>query len=268
MGRGNPMGLCLICQDQSYGRHYGVIVCDGCAVIFSVRKNITYTCISGDNKCIIDKTRRNWCPSCRLRKCYACNMDPEKVQKERGPRKKKANIEGEGSEINCPNKALDDILIKSVEISSKSGVLTFCNSLTKATILAESWPLFLILQTYASKNNMKLLFKLVRSLRLPLLETNAIELDKVEHSILINLLFCKLSSKIGRLNFAAAMTPVFCIYLFQYCTILHPKEPERLIKLTSIVEKLVNLLGNEEMKNELAKYYQVLPEFIILHYTK
>lgn len=39
-------------------------------------ENIYLNLLAGDYKCIIDKTRRNWCPACRLEKCFSVNMNP------------------------------------------------------------------------------------------------------------------------------------------------------------------------------------------------
>ncbi|VDD94114.1 unnamed protein product, partial [Enterobius vermicularis] len=83
---------CRVCQDHSSGKHYGIFSCDGCAGFFkrSIRRHRQYVCKNRgggqEGKCLVDKTHRNQCRACRLRKCLEIGMNKEAVQHERGPR--------------------------------------------------------------------------------------------------------------------------------------------------------------------------------------
>ncbi|VDL85415.1 unnamed protein product [Nippostrongylus brasiliensis] len=83
---------CRVCQDHSSGKHYGIFSCDGCAGFFkrSIRRHRQYVCKNKggceEGRCVVDKTHRNQCRACRLRKCLEIGMNKEAVQHERGPR--------------------------------------------------------------------------------------------------------------------------------------------------------------------------------------
>lgn len=80
---------CKVCSDHSSGKHYGIFACDGCAGFFkrSIRRSRNYECkAKSGGHCVVDKTHRNQCRACRLRKCFRVGMNKDAVQHERGPR--------------------------------------------------------------------------------------------------------------------------------------------------------------------------------------
>ena len=92
--------VCLICGDVACGINFNVRSCGSCKIFFrrhktspQVRKQIDFhwfkyeICISfskilrrkcwKENNCEITPYTRSHCSACRLKKCFACGMDPE-----------------------------------------------------------------------------------------------------------------------------------------------------------------------------------------------
>ena len=84
------MEVCVVCGDRASGtetslflikapflsgRHYGAMSCEGCKGFFkrSIRKENGYLC-RGNKDCEVNKSQRNRCQHCRLRKCLAMGM--------------------------------------------------------------------------------------------------------------------------------------------------------------------------------------------------
>lgn len=71
---------CKVCQDHSSGKHYGIFACDGCAGFFkrSIRRSRQYVCkAKSEGSCTVDKTHRNQCRACRLKKCMEAGMNKD-----------------------------------------------------------------------------------------------------------------------------------------------------------------------------------------------
>lgn len=67
---------CEVCGDRSTGKHYGVYSCDGCSGFYkrTSRRAEPWLC-KGQGHCPVDKSSRNDCKACRLKKCVEIGMN-------------------------------------------------------------------------------------------------------------------------------------------------------------------------------------------------
>ncbi|TKR66588.1 hypothetical protein L596_022863 [Steinernema carpocapsae] len=273
MGRALPSTVpCQICGDKSYGRHYGLWTCDGCSCFFkrSVRRNIQYSCISGDNACVIDKTRRNWCPACRLRKCFDMQMNKDAVQKERGPRRDRSRLSLELSLLaNLPkdiqavgSKRAEQIFSNMLMEVSKSVVLSFTPHHHKRDFLMHTWNIFFLIQYVHNHQIVNIDNDSVHSacLRFTLNRT-AKHTDPEEIRLFNCMLITKLASNFEFIRFISPLHMVYSLWLKNHCEAYYPTDEGRFARFMAFESDLTS--SAMPFGTEIARLFDVSPAVLI-----
>ncbi|WKY01011.1 hypothetical protein Q1695_015199 [Nippostrongylus brasiliensis] len=214
MGRSSVATVpCQVCGDRSYGRHY-----------------------AGQNDCVIDKARRNWCPSCRLAKCFRLNMNSKAVQGERGPRSGPPallfNAESQGlkaeraAKVEC---SLDDLFVAAMLAVNQSVLLAFCCAEDRRVLLSERYSTFFALAIATSDvtTTTAIQSSLPRHLAL----------NSEEFRLSICVLLCKMGSAIPSLSFAPPLLPVYSHWLHVHCTSF--SRPCRAAEILTLVDNVL-----------------------------
>ncbi|KAM3723114.1 Photoreceptor-specific nuclear receptor [Dirofilaria immitis] len=170
---------------------------------------------AGDNNCPIDKARRNWCPSCRLRKCFQMQMNKNAVQKERGPRRdRRLKLLIQYSIIEKKKQ----ILAEAIRRPLNTVLMSFVAPLDRFIILSRYWPAFFVLHCTIALN------ELIQSARRDDYMSN---LDNEEIRLAICYALCKIGGKIRELNFACNLDSTYRYWLSRHRSIFYPSLSNR-----------------------------------------
>eukprot|EP00117_Sycon_ciliatum_P026471 scpid55510/ scgid21723/ Nuclear receptor subfamily 2 group F member 6; V-erbA-related protein 2 len=108
-----PLGPCVVCGEDSSGKHFGVITCEACKSFFrrSVRRSakLNYMCMR-QGQCKVESSRRTTCQACRFHKCIEAGMQPDLVQDPRCPQVQRGPT-GSTSGMQAPSSSVVRIVV-------------------------------------------------------------------------------------------------------------------------------------------------------------
>ncbi|XP_051997960.1 nuclear receptor subfamily 1 group I member 2 [Xyrauchen texanus] len=85
--------ICQVCGDKSTGYHFNAMTCEGCKGFFRrAMKRPTQYCCPFRNVCVITKSNRRQCQSCRLQKCLSIGMKRELIMSDEAVKKRRIQI--------------------------------------------------------------------------------------------------------------------------------------------------------------------------------
>ncbi|XP_056611448.1 nuclear receptor subfamily 1 group I member 2 isoform X2 [Triplophysa dalaica] len=85
--------ICQVCGDKSTGYHFNAMTCEGCKGFFRrAMKKPTKFCCPFQNACVITKSNRRQCQSCRLQKCLSIGMKQELIMSDEAVEKRRLQI--------------------------------------------------------------------------------------------------------------------------------------------------------------------------------
>uniref|UniRef100_A0A0M3ILD0 Nuclear receptor domain-containing protein n=1 Tax=Ascaris lumbricoides TaxID=6252 RepID=A0A0M3ILD0_ASCLU len=215
---------------------------------------------AGDNKCPVDKTRRNWCPACRLRKCYQMHMNKDAVQKERGPRRDRRQNSLHEKIANKPNEK-KIILEECVRHCVHSSVMTFMRNAQRMLIIEEYWPIFYLLNLCSYPHKTSLSDPAMNRLLL-WIDNNCNEvqqLDSEELRLATCIALCKIGERCDLLSFARPLEGIYMFWLQRHCDTFYLSSPQRAQQIVAFLDSLV---VNADSSSLLAEF-NIHPSLII-----